>query len=158
MSIVFTSFKHPKLPINIRIPVTLLQSKLFKFAWQLCLQIRAQLLPLCWPASCVVVNLMCRLIYSSRLSDEPFNLNKLPVKATGVLAQTKLAIWNGIMAIDWRLRALQICGEFLSYHLSSKEDDKLLPVYNICAKLSEKDPFALLNGSCFLTSLSLNFL
>ena len=44
MSIVFTSLKYPKLPINLKIPVTLLQ--LFKFAWQLYLQIQVHELPL----------------------------------------------------------------------------------------------------------------
>ena len=55
MFIVFTSFKHPKLPISIKIPVTLLQW--FIFAWQLHVyrEIRAHELPLCKPASCVVV-------------------------------------------------------------------------------------------------------
>ena len=43
MSIVFTSFKNPKLPISIKIPVTLLQ---FIFAWQLNLQYKVHELPL----------------------------------------------------------------------------------------------------------------
>ena len=39
MSIVFTSFKHPKLPMSIKIPVTLLQvvSYISKFEFMNCL-------------------------------------------------------------------------------------------------------------------------
>ena len=46
MSIVFTSFKYPKLPISIKIHVILLQI-VYIFAWQLYLQIRVNELPLC---------------------------------------------------------------------------------------------------------------
>ena len=53
MSIVFSSFKHPKLPISIKIPVTLLQ--IVHICMTANLQIRVHELPLCQPASCVVV-------------------------------------------------------------------------------------------------------
>ena len=48
MSIVFTFFKHPKLPISIKIPVTLLQSV------YICMTAIIPTSTLCNPASCMV--------------------------------------------------------------------------------------------------------
>ena len=55
MSIVFTSFKHHKLPISIRIPVTLPQIV------YICMTAPVHELPLFKPASCAVVN--CNKLY-----------------------------------------------------------------------------------------------
>ena len=65
MSIVFTSFKHYKLPISIKVPVTLLQ--MFIFAWQLYLQIRVS-----WTTS-----LLTCLLRGCNKTTPKFNIKRL---------------------------------------------------------------------------------